>query len=187
MILTIIAIKADSEGPIFADTPPRVGKNGVPFRLFKFRSMIPNAQKLLTTHPKLKYLLSAYKKSNYKLKNDPRITRVGDFIRVHSIDEFPQLLNVLIGDMSMVGPRPYYESELLEQKQQHPELVKLIKKSQTVLPGITGVWQVSGRSEIEMKQRIIMDADYADKKSFINDIGILLKTPWVVICGKGAY
>lgn len=187
MILTALAIKLDSPGPVFADTPPRVGKHGKLIKVYKFRSMIPNAQKLLMTDPRLKRLFRQYKKNNFKLKDDPRITRVGSFIRRHSIDEFPQLLNVLIGNLSLVGPRPYYQFELEEQIKRYPDAKPFIKKVQTVLPGATGYWQVSGRSEVDFDKRIRMDAEYVDKKSIIYDLWILIKTPFVVITGKGAY
>lgn len=187
MVLTAVAIKFDSPGPVFADIPHRVGKDGKLFRLYKFRSMIPNAQKLLMTDPRLKKLFEEYKKNNYKLKEDPRITRVGAFIRRHSIDEFPQLINVLIGNMSLVGPRPYHDFELEEQAKNYPESKKLIKIMHTVKPGITGEWQVSGRSEVNFDKRIQLDAVYAMRKNIFYDILILLKTPLVIIIGKGAY
>lgn len=187
MLVTAIAIKLDSEGPVFADIPDRVGLNGKKFRLYKFRSMIPNAQKILMTDPRLKKLYEEYKNSNHKLKNDPRITRVGAFIRKHSIDEFPQLINVLLGNMSLIGPRPYHDFELADQKKAYPHLVGKIDKMLTVKPGITGQWQVSGRSEVDFDKRIELDADYAEKKSLWCDIVILFKTPWVVLTGKGAY
>lgn len=187
LILTALAIKLDSPGPIFADTPPRVGKNGRLIKVYKFRSMIPNAQKLLMTDPRLKRLFSEYKKNSFKLKDDPRVTRVGSFIRRHSIDEFPQLINVLIGNMALVGPRPYYKFELDEQIRRYPKTAPFIRKVQTVLPGTTGYWQVSGRSEVAFDKRIQMDAEYIDKKSILYDLWIIIKTPWAVISGKGAY
>jgi lipopolysaccharide/colanic/teichoic acid biosynthesis glycosyltransferase len=187
MLVTAVAIKIDSDGPVFADIPDRVGKNGRLFKLYKFRSMIPNAQKLLMTDPRLKKLFEEYKKNNYKLKEDPRVTRVGSFIRKHSIDEFPQLINVLIGNMSLVGPRPYYEFEVKEQSEKYPVAKQAFKDVLTVKPGITGEWQVNGRSEIQFDKRILLDAEYAKQKNILNDIIILLKTPLVVITGKGAY
>ncbi len=121
------------------------------------------------------------------MKEDPRITRGGAFIRRHSIDEFPQLFNVLIGNMSLVGPRPYYEFELRDQQKIYPEIAPLLKTVLSVKPGITGFWQVSGRREVDFAKRIRLDADYAQKSSVFYDILILLKTPWAVISGKGAY
>lgn len=185
-ILTAIAIKIDSPGPVFADTPPRVGKDGKLFRLYKFRSMIVNAHKLLRTDPRFKKLYEEYKKSSYKLKNDPRVTRVGRFIRRHSIDEIPQLINVLKGEMSIIGPRPYYPDELEEQQKKYPHTRKYVREVLKVKPGITGLWQVSGRSEINFDKRIKLDAKYAQKKSILLDLVILLKTPWAMISGKGA-
>ena len=116
--VTALAIKLDTRGPVLADTPQRVGKNGTLFKLYKFRSMVVNAHSRLRTDPKLAQLYSQYKRNSYKLKEDPRVTRVGRFIRKHSLDEIPQLLNVFAGDMSLVGPRPYYPDELAEQQRE---------------------------------------------------------------------
>jgi len=185
-IITAIAIELESPGPILADTPKRVGKNGKEFRLYKFRSMIPNAHKLLHTNPKFKELLEEYKKSSYKLHNDPRVTKVGKIIRKHSIDEIPQLLNVLKGEMSLVGPRPYYPFELKEQQEKYPNTRGLVEEVLKVKPGVTGQWQVSGRSEINFDKRIQMDAEYARKRSVIYDMLILIKSPLAMITGKGA-
>jgi len=185
-ILTAIAIKLETSGPVFAETPRRVGKNGKSFKLFKFRSMIQNAHILLRTDPRFKKLYEEYKKSSYKLKEDPRVTRVGRFIRKHSIDEIPQLINVLKGEMSLVGPRPYYFDELRDQQKKYPNTKKLVKEVLQVKPGITGAWQVSGRSEINFDKRIQMDADYARRRSILYDFLVLLKTPWVMISGQGA-
>lgn len=185
-VIAAIAIKFDSYGPIFADTPQRVGKNGRLFKMYKFRSMVQNAHQLLRSDPRYKDLLKKYKLNSYKLKEDPRITRVGKFIRKHSIDEIPQLLNVLRGEMSLVGPRAYYPDELEHQQKKFPHTKKDVQIVLTSKPGITGVWQVSGRSEVQFDKRIAMDAQYVRKKSVINDIVILLKTPWVMVTGKGA-
>lgn len=187
MALTAIAIKLDSEGPVFADIPMRVGKEGKMFHLFKFRSMIPNAQEVLMKDPRMKQLYEEYKKNNYKLKNDPRITRVGTFIRKHSIDEFPQLINVVLGTMSLVGPRPCYKFEIEELLKKYPQQKKDIEVMISVAPGVTGLWQVSGRSEVDFEKRIQMDANYASRKNILDDIVILLKTPLAVLSGKGAY
>jgi len=186
MILAIVAIKLTSPGPFLADTPKRVGKNGEKFLAYKFRSMIVNAHSLLRTDPKFKKLYDKYKKSSYKLHEDPRVTPVGKFIRKYSIDEMPQLVNVLRGEMSVVGPRPYYVDELKDQQKKYPHTVKMVKEMLTVKPGITGYWQVSGRSDVNFDKRIEMDAYYARKKSIFLDILILLKTPWVMLSGRGA-
>lgn len=186
IIATAIAIKLTSEGPVFADTPKRVGKSGKLFYPYKFRSMIVNAHYLIRTDPKFKKLYEQYKKSNYKLNVDPRWTSIGGFIRKHSIDEIPQLINVLKGEMSIVGPRPYYPDELEEQQSNFPQTKDLVREVLTVKPGITGFWQVSGRSEVNFDKRIEMDAYYARKRSILFDLLILLKTPWAMIGGKGA-
>lgn len=188
IILTVsVAIKMDSQGPILADTPRRVGKDNKYFYPYKFRSMIVNAYYLLKTDPKFK---AAYDEQqhggNYKIKNDPRITNVGRFIRKYSLDEIPQLLNVLKGEMSLVGPRPYYPEELEKQQKIYPQTKELVKEVLSVKPGITGYWQVSGRSEVKFDKRIQMDADYTMKESIFLDVWIILKTPWAMISGKGA-
>ncbi|MEK7543833.1 MAG: sugar transferase [Patescibacteria group bacterium] len=184
--VTAIAIKLDSPGSVFADTPRRVGKGGSLFRIYKFRSMIVNAHKKLRTDPKFAKLYSEYKRNSYKLKEDPRVTHFGKFIRKHSIDEIPQLINVLRGEMSLVGPRPYYQDELVQQQKKYPHTKNLVSVVLSAKPGITGYWQVSGRSEVNFDKRIKMDADYVSKRSILFDIGILLKSPWAMISGKGA-
>ncbi len=187
IIVVAIAIKFTSPGPVFADTPKRVGKGGKPFYAYKFRSMIVNAHRLLRTDPKFRKALKELKEGgNYKIRNDPRVTSVGKFIRKHSVDEIPQLLNVLKGEMSIVGPRPYYLEELVSQQKKFPGTEKYVKDMLTVRPGITGYWQVTGRSDVKFDKRIEMDAYYARKRSIILDILILLKTPWVMVTGKGA-
>lgn len=188
ILVTSAIILLTSPGPIFADIPKRVGKGGLLFRLFKFRSMIVNAHELMKTDPKFKDLYEEYKKSSYKvsLNRDPRITKVGKFVRRYSIDEMPQLLNVLRGEMSIVGPRAYYPDELEEQQRKYPKTKRLVEEVLTIKPGITGFWQVSGRNEVNFDKRIEMDAYYARKKSFLFDILIILKTPWAMLSGKGA-
>lgn len=186
ILITAIGIKLGSPGPVFADTPKRVGKDGKLFHLYKFRSMIVNAHELLRKDPRFKRLYNEYKKSSYKLHEDPRITQIGKTIRRFSIDEIPQCLNVLRGEMSIVGPRAYYPDELEEQQKRYPHTKKLVKEVLSVKPGITGYWQVSGRSEINFDKRVEMDAYYARKKSIWFDILIMLKTPWAMLSGKGA-
>lgn len=181
-----IAIVLDTPGPVLADTPNRVGKNGKLFKLYKFRSMVVNAHQMLRSDPKMAKLYEEYRHNSYKLVNDPRVTRVGRFIRKHSIDEIPQLVNVLNGDMSLVGPRPYYEDELREQQKKYPHTKQLVKVVLSAKPGVTGYWQVSGRSEVNFDKRIQMDADYVNKRSLFFDIIIILKSPLAMITGKGA-
>lgn len=187
IVFCAIAIKLESKGPILADTPRRVGKDDKFFYPYKFRSMIVNAYYLLKTDPKFKKAYEEQQKGgNYKIKNDPRITRFGKFIRKYSLDEIPQLVNVLKGEMSLVGPRPYYPEELERQQKSYPQTRNLVKEVLSVKPGITGYWQVTGRSEVKFDKRIQMDADYARKKSILLDLYIILKTPWAMISGKGA-
>lgn len=186
VLLVAFAIKMDSRGPILADTPERVGRNGKLFKMYKFRSMVENAHEILRENPKFARLYSEYKKGSYKLRDDPRITRMGHFIRKHSLDEVPQLLNILRGEMSLVGPRAYYPDELREQQKKYPNTREAVKIVLSVRPGLTGYWQVSGRSEINFDKRIEMDADYVKKRSILYDFLIILKTPWAMISGKGA-
>jgi len=188
LILIPILIKLDSPGPVFADIPVRVGKGRKPFRMYKYRSMIANAHHLLKTDPKFRDLYEKYKKGSYKLslKDDPRITAVGRFLRRFSLDELPQFFNILKGEMSIVGPRAYYPDELKEQQRVYPESEKHIQELLTVKPGVTGYWQVTGRSEINFDKRVKIDADYAKRRSIIQDIIITLKTPWAMLSGKGA-
>jgi lipopolysaccharide/colanic/teichoic acid biosynthesis glycosyltransferase len=185
-ILAPILIKLDSPGPVFADIPQRVGKDKKFFRMYKFRTMIANAHQLLRTDPKFRHLYEEYKKHSYKLREDPRITRVGKVLRRFSLDELPQVFNILKGEMSIVGPRAYYPDELEEQQKVYPESKKYVKELLKIKPGITGYWQVHGRSEINFDKRVKMDAYYARQRSILQDIIIILKTPWIMISGKGA-
>lgn len=186
IVICAIGIKLDSPGPIFADTPMRVGKNGKLFRMYKFRSMVKNAYKILAADPQYKKLYDEYKKSGFKLKNDPRVTRFGHFIRRYSLDEIPQFINVLRGDMSLVGPRAYYADELNYQQKKYPDTKEAVSVVLSVKPGITGLWQVSGRSEINFDKRIKMDAQYAKKRSLGYDVYIITKTPSAMLSAKGA-
>lgn len=183
LALVAILIKLDSPGPILADTPSRAGKKGKLFKIYKFRSMVENAHQILESSPKL---LAEYKSHSYKIYNDPRITRVGKFLRRFSLDELPQFFNILKGEMSLVGPRAYYPYELEEQQKNYPESRKFVKVILSGKPGVTGVWQVSGRSQINFDKRVEMDAWYVKKKSILYDFWIMLKTIPAVISGRGA-
>ncbi|HSX39788.1 MAG TPA: sugar transferase [Candidatus Saccharimonadales bacterium] len=185
MIFFSLFIKlVSSEGPILADIPERVGKNGKNFRMYKFRSMIPNAYQWLLDHPEI---YTKYKENNYKLDadSDPRLIKGAKFLRNSSIDELPQFFNVLRGQMSMVGPRAYYPFEIDEQTKKFNISQDLVDEVLSVKPGVTGVWQVSGRSSINFVDRIKMDANYAKKRSILYDLYIILKTPYAVISRKG--
>ena len=187
MILAALWVKIVSpSGSVFADFPNRVGKDKRPFRFLKFRSMIPHAHDFMLNEPTL---YKKYVENNYKINpdEDPRFLPGAKFIRKYSIDELPQFINVLIGDMSIVGPRAYFFSEVDEQSERFPEVKPLLHDVFSVKPGITGVWQTSGRSEIGFSDRVKLDAGYAIKKSLLYDLMIILKTPYVVITGKGAF
>lgn len=187
-IIIPILLKIDSKGPLFYK-PERVGKNGKKFGMYKFRSMKMfevngkevHATEFWNHNPEL---FEKYKKNGWKLEldEDPRITKLGRVLRQTSIDEMPQVLNVLKGEMSLVGPRAYVEPELKDAIKRYGKNVeKLISESLTAKPGITGPWQVSGRNEIPWNQRVAIDADYAKRKSIIYDIYIILKTPFAMI------
>ena len=187
MIATAIWIKIVSpSGPVFADIPLRVNKGGGTFKMYKFRSMIPNAHEWLLQHPEW---YKKYQTNNYKLdeKEDPRLIPGARIIRKYSIDELPQFLNVLFGEMSLVGPRAYYPFELKEQAEKFPETKPYIEILVNVKPGVSGVWQISGRSGIAFVERVKMDAEYAKRRSLMYDLLVIFKTPWAVFSSKGAY
>ncbi len=173
-----ILIYVDSGFPIIFKHR-RVGKNGMAFDLYKFRSMVPDADEIL--HKRNPQLLEQFKNGDWKIQNDPRITRLGRVLRSLTIDEFPQLYNVFRGEMSMIGPRAYVQKELDEQTTRYPETKQYVSHILSVKPGITGPWQTSGRNEVPFKTRAKMDAQYAKKQSIWEDIQILLKTPQAMI------
>jgi undecaprenyl-phosphate galactose phosphotransferase len=177
LLLPIIipSIWWEDRGPIFYQHV-RVGQYNRPFITYKFRSMRADANDYLEQHPEL---LEAWKQ-NGKLEDDPRVTRVGSFLRRTSLDELPQLLNVLRGEISLVGPRPIQFSEV-------DRFGELIVLRQMVKPGLTGLWQVSGRSMTDYEQRAVLDCTYVMNHSFWIDVLILFKTIPVVIHGVGAY
>ncbi len=171
----LTAIKLDSPGPVIFKQK-RVGKNGELFDFYKFRSMVVNAEELRAE-------LAAANEADgpvFKIKHDPRVTRVGRFIRKYSIDELPQLLNVIKGDMSLVGPRPPLPNEV-------EEYGNIEWRRLEVVPGITGLWQVSGRSEVSFNKWMELDIYYIEHWSFWLDLTILLQTIPVVLLGKGGY
>ena len=190
LIIFVLLVKFSSPGPIFY-TPERVGKDGKIFKMLKFRSMRMynikgkwvHAQKYLDINPSLK---RKYQKSSFKLKDDPRVTPIGKILRRLSIDEMPQLINVLKGDMSLIGPRAYQHDELVHQQKVYPKTRKFVKIILEARPGASGPWQVSGRSFINFDRRVQMDAIYVKKKSILYDIWIIIKTPIAMLIGKGA-
>lgn len=174
-VILIVLVKLDSKGPAFFGHK-RLGQYGDIVKVYKFRTMVINAEELL------KKLTPEQKKEfeeNFKLENDPRITKLGNFLRKSSLDELPQLFNILIGNMSVVGPRPIVEKEL-EKYGVYGE------KFLSAKPGLTGLWQASGRSDTTYDERVQMDMEYIDKRSFWFDIGIIFKTVGAVVKGRGA-
>jgi lipopolysaccharide/colanic/teichoic acid biosynthesis glycosyltransferase len=173
-IIVPILIRLDSPGPIIF-RHKRIGKHGKEFYMWKFRSMIDGAHDFL--HKKNPQLLAKFKASDWKLEHDPRITRLGKVLRSLTIDEFPQLINVLRGEMSLIGPRAYMKQEIEEQTKKYPETKAYLDEILSIKPGVTGPWQVSGRNEIPFIQRSRLDAEYARQRSLLKDILIILKTP----------
>ena len=180
LILSLL-IAVSSEGPIFY-IQKRVGKNYKTFNCIKFRTMVSNADEMLSEIMATSPHLREEFQSNFKLKKDPRITKIGQFLRITSLDELPQFWNVLKGDMSVVGPRPLVGSEL-------PKYGCHIDHILTIRPGITGLWQVSGRNDIPYPRRVQIDLHYVKFRNFWLDLWIIFKTIDVVILpkNKGAY
>jgi len=170
-----LLVRLDSPGPVFYRRRV-LGKDGRVFDAFKFRTMHVNGDEILARYPKLRAELQ----QNYKLKCDPRITRVGNFLRKFSLDELPQLFNVLLRDMSLIGPRIIAPEEITKYGEWGTTLL-------TVLPGLTGLWQVSGRSDTSYDERVQLDMQYIDNWSLWLDIKIVLKTVPTVLRGDGAY
>lgn len=184
LIIISLIIRFTSEGPILLQQK-RVGNNGE-FVMYKFRSMYngkdyPNDMDAFL-RDKYPELWKKYIKDGWKLpmNEDPRITPIGKFIRTTSIDEMGQLINVLKGEMSLVGPRAYRKVELDEYEQKFPKSKKYIDVIRTAKPGITGLWQTSGRNEMNFEQRAKLDAEYIKSRSLRQDIFIILKTPFVM-------
>lgn len=178
LVVVPILILFDSPGSIIY-RHKRVGKRGKEFWMYKFRTMVANAEEIL--FKKDKKLLEKFKKGDWKLERDPRITKLGRLIRNLTIDEFPQLFNVFKGDMSIIGPRAYVVQEIEEQTRKYPQTKKLMNEVLRVKPGITGPWQTSGRNETPFVERARMDAEYARNYNFWMDLKILLKTPKAMI------
>ncbi|MGZ7846670.1 undecaprenyl-phosphate galactose phosphotransferase WbaP [Haemophilus sp. SZY H57] len=178
LIVLYFIIKKDGGDAIYGH--PRVGRNGKIFRCLKFRSMVVNSKEVLETLLENSPEARAEWERDFKLKNDPRITRIGAFIRKTSLDELPQLFNVLKGEMSLVGPRPIVQEEL-ERYEDNVDYYLMAK------PGMTGLWQVSGRNDVDYDTRVYFDAWYVKNWSLWNDIAILFKTVNVVLNRDGAY
>lgn len=175
LLLLAIAVRLDSPGPIIYRRRV-LGKHGRVFHAFKFRTMYVNGDEILARHPHLRAELNR----NYKLKCDPRVTRIGQLLRKYSLDELPQLFNVLLQDMSVIGPRIITPEEIAMYGRFGTRLIR-------VMPGLTGLWQVSGRSDTSYRQRVELDMQYVDQWSLWLDIKILFKTVPAVLKGDGAY
>ena len=180
-IIISILIKFSSRGPIFF-LQERIGKNNIPFKCIKFRTMHPEAkdilENLLMKDDKLKKEFD----ETYKIKNDPRITSIGKLLRKTSLDELPQFINVLRGEMSIVGPRPIVKDEIIKYGEN-------FKKVLSVKPGITGLWQVSGRNNLTYKRRVMLDLNYVENYNLLMDLRILIRTFGVILfpLDRGAY
>ena len=174
-VIIAISIKVDTKGPVFFKQK-RAGKNGKPLYIYKFRTMVTNAEELIATFsPEQKKEWE----ENYKLKDDPRITRVGKLLRKTSLDELPQLINILKGEMSIVGPRPVVEEELSWYKNDVDTIL-------SVKPGLTGWWAVNGRSEVPYPKRCDLEMYYVRNACLLLDIKILFYTIKAVFSQKGA-
>jgi lipopolysaccharide/colanic/teichoic acid biosynthesis glycosyltransferase len=178
-IAAALAIVLETRGPIFFGHV-RIGKGGAPFRLMKFRSMVADSEAVLTRHLEAHPDHRAEWLERHKLRDDPRVTRIGRILRRLSLDELPQLINVLRGEMSMVGPRPIVAEEA-------PRYGSVFPLYTRVKPGLTGLWQVSDRRESSYRERIELDLRYIQKRTLAMDLVVLVKTIRVVLFGHGAY
>jgi lipopolysaccharide/colanic/teichoic acid biosynthesis glycosyltransferase len=175
LLLSLLILIEDPKGRVFF-SQVRIGKDQKPFRIYKFRSMISNAEELLDNLLGQNEIRGAM----FKMKDDPRITRVGRFMRKTSLDELPQLFNVLRGDMSLVGPRPPLVREVAE-------YTEYDKQRLVVTPGCTGLWQVSGRNGLSFADMVELDLSYIDNRGFLLDMKIIFKTFKVLLGSKDAY
>lgn len=174
-IIIAIIIKIDSKGPVFFKHK-RIGKHGKKLEIYKFRTMIENAEEAM------KYFTEEQKKEfkeNFKLENDPRVTRVGKILRKTSLDELPQIINILKGEMSIIGPRPIVKNELEKYGKNQERFL-------SVAPGLTGYWAANGRSDVSYEERMALELYYVDNRSLLLDLKIFLKTIGSVLRGRGA-
>ena len=179
IIVYILKITSNDNEPLFYDQL-RVGKNGKVFKIYKFRSMVIGADEKLKKYLEENEEEAEYYKIYKKLKKDPRVTKAGKILRITSLDEWPQFFNILTGQMSLVGPRPYLPRE----KEDIGEIA--YKEIIKVKPGLTGPWQIAGRSNLEFKDRVMLDLEYIPRASLLTDIKITLKTVKKVIKKEGA-
>ena len=180
-LIISLLIKLSSRGPIFF-LQKRIGKNNIPFKCIKFRTMHPEAKDILENLLIKDLELKREFEETHKIKNDPRITTIGKFLRKTSLDELPQFINVLRGEMSIIGPRPIV-------KEEKKKYGKNFKKVSLIKPGITGLWQVSGRNNLTYKRRVLLDLNYVENYNFKMDLRILFRTFGVILfpLDRGAY
>lgn len=174
-VIIAILIKIDSKGPVFFKHK-RIGKYGRKLEIYKFRTMIDNAEEAM------KYFTEEQKKEfkeNFKLENDPRVTRVGKILRKTSLDELPQIINILKGEMSIIGPRPIVKNELEKYGKNQERFL-------SVAPGLTGYWAANGRSDVSYEERMALELYYVDNRSLLLDLKIFVKTIGSVLRGRGA-
>ncbi len=179
ILIVKIAYLLDGDHEKIIFTQNRIGLNGKEFKFYKFRSMVPNADEILFRTLELDKVLKEEYDRNKKLVNDPRITKVGQFIRKTSIDELPQVINILKGDMSVIGNRPYLPREKEDMGEYYDEVIK-------TKPGLTGYWQVSGRSDTTFQDRLRLEKFYSNNCNLRMDVKIFFKTFKVVLCKKGS-
>ena len=181
MLIIFLLIKFSSRGPIFF-LQERIGINNKSFKCIKFRTMHPEADDILENLLSKNETIKKEFEETHKIKNDPRITNIGNFLRKTSLDELPQLVNVLKGEMSIVGPRPVVSEEKIKYG-------KKFMKVNSVTPGITGLWQISGRNNLTYKKRIYLDLIYTENINFLLDLRIIIRTVGVILFPKdrGAY
>lgn len=178
-IVVKIAYVCDKDFSSIFYSQIRIGKNGKKFKMYKFRSMVPNVDEILFKTLEIDKVAAEEYRKNKKFKNDPRITKVGRVMRKLSIDELPQLINILKGDMSMIGNRPYLPREKDDMGEYYKDIIK-------TKPGLTGYWQVNGRSDTTFNERLKLESFYSNHNSLVLDIKIFFKTFQVVLFGKGA-
>lgn len=178
LFVVICNIICKDNGPIFF-TQKRIGKNGKVFKMYKYRTMVVGAEEILQKHIDEQTEIGKEYIEHKKIKNDPRITKIGKFLRATSLDEFPQFLNVMKGQMSLVGPRPYLPREKEDMGEYYDYIIKM-------KPGVTGPWQVAGRNELEFDDRLELDKEYCNRRGNRRDIKILFKTIAKVVKREGA-
>lgn len=180
LLIISILVKISDRGEVFVSNPKRRGLSKKYFFMYKFRTMIPNANDIKLNKKKKKEW-----EKNHKVENDNRVTKIGRILRDTDLDELPQLINVLIGNMSLVGYRPLYDEEISHHLDKYPEDIKYFNTIFKYKPGLTGIWQISGRNSISFRDRLKMESEYYSQENIFKDIYILLLTPYVVISRKG--